>query len=137
MKFFPLIFFLVITSCHSKKMMRTLNDAKKLEINQKQFIGKPLKALLEQIKPQIKMVSVRESSAETPGAIIFKFVDSEEIKKYNKQGKYPLGITVFLKEPFYFDAKNKPKGKKLSWTEEDTKKYGNLTVTGIRVFGNN
>ncbi|MEO8852636.1 MAG: hypothetical protein ABI359_02600, partial [Ginsengibacter sp.] len=35
-------------------MMRTLNDYKKLEINEKQFIGKPLKVLLDQIDPQIK-----------------------------------------------------------------------------------
>lgn len=43
-----------IYSCNAQKMMRTINDAKKLQINKNEFVGKPFSKLLGQIKPEIK-----------------------------------------------------------------------------------
>ena len=37
-------------------MVQTPNDAHKLKINEQQFIHKPLKNLLKEIKPEIKTV---------------------------------------------------------------------------------
>ena len=68
--------------------MRTVNDAPKIQSNKQAFIGRPLKDLLKEILPQIKMVTIRESSIERLRAFTFKFVDSNEIKSYNIAKKY-------------------------------------------------
>lgn len=124
-------------SCKSQQIMRTLNDAQKLQSNKRFFIGKPLYTLLKEIAPEIKTALVRESSAENLGAFIFRFVDRENQKKYNKDRKFPLGITVFVKEKLECNPADKPMGEREKWTKKDEKKYGNLTVMDIRVYGEN
>ena|ERR1035437_4765672 len=132
------LFLLATTwSCNEQHMMRTLNDAQKLQTNKQLFIGKPLKKLLKEIKPEIKMVLVRESWAEAIGVIIFKFVDREGYKKYNKEGKVPLGVNVMIKEKLEWDKSDKPLADREKWTKEDAKKYGDLTIVDIRVYGEN
>ena len=132
------IIFLLTTNfcCHYQQIMRTVKDAQKLQTNKKSFIGKPLKNLLKEVGPEIKMVFVEPDRAD--GAlsyIMFKFVDREGQKIYNREHKIPLGITVFVKEKFEWDKSNKPLAEREKWTKEDEKKYGNLTVLDIRVYG--
>jgi hypothetical protein len=71
------------------------------------------------------------------GSLVFIFIDSEEYKKYNKEGKVPLGIIVFVKESFEWDKSNKPLDERRNWTNEDADKYGNLTIVDIRISEKN
>jgi len=117
-------------------MMRTVSDAQKLKTNEQLFIGKPLKTLLKEIKPEIKMVFVESKRAD--GAlsyIVFRFVDRQTWQKEYGEGKTPLGIRVFIKEHFEWDKTDKSPAERLSWTKEDAKKYGDLTIVAIRVYG--
>jgi hypothetical protein len=129
-----LIFLVVVNySCHAPRIMQTVNDAQKLQANEQLFIDRPLKTLLKEIGPEIKLVSVEGKRAD--GAIsyiIFKFTDWEERKKYNLAGKTPLTIIVRIKERFEW---NKPREEMFKWTREDAKKYGSLTIASIGVVG--
>ena len=51
--FFIFILINAFTTCQAQKMMRTVNDAVKLENNKQQFIGKPLKVLLDQDRKSV------------------------------------------------------------------------------------
>lgn len=140
LKIFAIALLIAITvSGYSQQMMRTLNDAQKLKANEKSFIGKPLKTLLKEIGPEIKMVSANPSTSNQTqlGYLIFRFVDAKKYDSCRAKKKYPLQITVFVKEPFEWDYKSRPREKIFSWTKEDMEKLGSLTVLGIRVFGEN
>ena len=82
--------------------MQTQNDAKKLKANEQLFINKPLKTLLKEIKPEIKMVTATPSKniQSRIGYFIFRFVDTRRYDSSRQKGKYPQQITVFVKEPF-------------------------------------
>ena len=71
------------------------------------------------------------------GYFIFRFVEARKYDSSRMNEKTPIQITVFVKEPFEWDKRNTSIEKKFSWTKEDIKKYGNLTVVGIRVSGEN
>ena len=114
--------------------MRTIDDAHKIESHKQKFIGKPLIYLLREIRPQIKMVTIRESSIHGLGAFIFKFVDSNEIKSYNKAKKYPIRITVFVAGKVK-NKTNQSLYEKEKWSKEDERIYGNLTIVNVAVFG--
>lgn len=42
-----------------------------------------------------------------------------------------------LKEPFVWDLQSRPEKTKFIWTKGDFERLKNLTVIGIRVFGDN
>ena len=128
---------ILTTSCNGQQIMKTLsvNDAKKLKINKERFINKPLKELLLEIHPKIKMVTARSSGGEGAGRFSFRFVDLNQDHKIGEKGKTSLRITVYIKEAFVWDNKKSLDGKKLGWDKEDEKTYGNLTVIGIDVSG--
>lgn len=119
--------------------MNTFADAKKLKANEQLFVEKPLKDLLKEIKPEIKMVNANPSENNTTrlGYLIFRFVDIQTFDSLRSKGKYPLQITVFVKEPFIWDIQSRPEKIKFTWTKEDFERLKNLTVVGIRVFGEN
>jgi hypothetical protein len=118
------------------QLMKTEADAPKLKANEQLFVNKPLHVLLQEIGPAIKMVSANPSSSNQTrlGYFIFRFVDSKKYDSCKYAKKYPLQITVFVKEPFVWDLAKKPAGKKFDWTPGDVAKYKNLTVVGIRLF---
>lgn len=117
---------------------KTVNDAQKIKENQFQFINKPLKYLLKEIKPQIKCVTASPSINiySSVGYFIFNFVDYKHKEKLESQNQIPVTIVVYVKENFDWDFKKRPKEKKMVWTPEDVKNYENLTIVGLRVYGN-
>lgn len=126
----------IYSSCYSQQIMRSVGDAQNLLSKKRLFIGQPLSTLLKEIKPEIKMVFAEGNRAD--GALsylVFNFVDREGQKKYTKEGKKSLRITVFLKERFVWSKSDKPVAEGEKWTKEDAKKYGNLTVVDFRVSG--
>ena len=134
---FLILIFSATVSCHLQQLVQTSNDAKKIKENEKLFIGKPLKNLLKEIKPEIKMAygdpSINIQSK--VGYFRFKFVDFKQNNSLKANGKMPVSIIVYVKENFDWDFQKRPKGKELQWTKEDEKKYGDLTIVAFRVYG--
>jgi hypothetical protein len=130
-KTLAVLFLLVSSSCKAQQMVQTPNDAHKLKINEQQFLNKPLKHLLTEIKPEIKTAF---GTLDFPSYFSFRFIDSEEIKRRPLENN-SLGLYVYVKEPIEWDFDKRAKGKEFLWTKEDVEKYGNLTVIRIRVIG--
>ncbi|SHF98155.1 hypothetical protein SAMN05444396_103238 [Flavobacterium segetis] len=130
-KTLAILFLLVHSSCKAQQMVQTPNDAHKLKINEQQFLNKPLKYLLNEIKPEIKTAF---GTLDFPSYFSFRFIDSEEIRRRPVENN-SLGLYVYVKEPIEWDFDKRPKGKEFLWTKEDVEKYGNFTVIRIRVIG--
>ena len=128
-KTLAILFLLVYSSCKAQQMVQTPNDAHKLKINEQQFLNKPLKYLLNEIKPEIKTAF---GTLDFPSYFSFRFIDSEEIKRRSLENN---SLYVYVKEPIEWDFDKRTKGKEFLWTKEDVEKYGNLTVIRIRVIG--
>jgi len=127
--------FVTVISCKAQ-MVQTVDDAKKLEINQDKFVGKPLSNLLRQIKPEIKRALILPEVGAN-SYIVFNFLDNSEYNKYKANGKTPLTIRLYIKGPFKSYALDKPIENRYDWTKDDEQKYKDLIVTGIRVYGEN
>ncbi|PWA05282.1 hypothetical protein [Flavobacterium laiguense] len=127
-----ILFLFINSSCKAQQMVQTPNDAHKLKINEQQFINKPLKNLLKEIKPEIKTASAENGF---PSYFSFSFIDYEEFKNGRAIGKNHLGIYIYVKEQIDWNFDKRPIGKELTWTKEDIEKYGNLTVVRIKVIG--
>jgi hypothetical protein len=113
--------------------MTTVKDALKIKENDSLFIDKPLRKVLNEIVPEIKLVFAESNRAHNAlSYFIFKFVSREEYNKYIAANKRPVTILVYVKENFDW---NKSKENMLQWTKEDAETYGNLTVYRIGVLG--
>ncbi|MDQ6608950.1 MAG: hypothetical protein M3Y85_03925 [Bacteroidota bacterium] len=123
-------------SCCSQPIMRSLNDISKIKANQQNYTGKPLANLLQDIEPSILRVTVtsRKDSTGNPGYFYFRFLNNKVEDSISKAGGFPMGLVVYIKEPFTWDYKSRPADKKFSWTPEDVKHYGHLTIERLRVF---
>ncbi len=138
---FLVAFLFAITSCNTQKLVLKVNDAKKLEANEDNFIGKPLKNVLSQIKPKIKFVygNPENTWAGATGGTYFTFyfVDKEDGKKRISVNDIPTHITVqFQLEPTN-NRRPFPKGGIKEWTKKETKEYGDMIIINIFVLGEN
>ena len=136
-KFLLSFFLLSTTSCVAQKMVQRIGDAKELQLNEKQFIGKPLKVLLDQIEPQIKSAigNPDSKSKETSPMIAFYFVDKNEFRYRKGRGEKPMHISVLLQPAI--DKSYPPLSGANPWTEEQAKAYGDMIVTKLWISGKN
>jgi hypothetical protein len=136
---FLVAFLFAITSCNTQKLVLKVNDAKKLEANKDNFIGKPLKKVLSEIKPKIKYVYgiPENTSAEAIGGTYFTFyfVDKEDGKKRINVNDIPTQITIRFKLEKLNTRKPVPKEGLTKWTEKETKEYGDMFIQNIDVSG--
>ncbi len=130
LKILAILFILANYSCTAQQMVQTPEDTYKLKTNEQQFINKPLKNLLKEVKPEIKTVV---ATLDYPSYFAFKFISPKEINR-KVIGRKLISFYVYVKEPFEWDFNNRPKGKEYSWTKEDVEKYGNLTIIRIKVI---
>ena len=131
--FFLALFTMTLYS-YSQPLIQTPRDAYKLK-NDSSFRGKPLKTLLKEIGPEIKMVFVGNVSWEEGLAYLnFYFEDWLDKSKERQRctGGYPLRIRVMIKESFDW---KKPQEDKFKWTQTDAERLANLTIAYIRVSG--
>ncbi|MEY2916722.1 MAG: hypothetical protein RIS73_436 [Bacteroidota bacterium] len=132
---------LLSASCQAQKLVQGVNDAKKLETNKENFIGKPLKNLLTQIIPKIKFVygnpENKWAGANGGTYLNFHFIDKEQGRKKINNKQNPTAIII----EFTLDENNKhkplPKGGLKEWTSENTNEYGDMIIANIRVIGGN
>ena len=122
--------FLINYSCKAQQLVQTTADVPKLKTNEQQFINKPLKDLLKEIKPEIKMAF---GNIGDPCFFTFRFIDIEETKRLRSENA--LFLYVYVKEPLDWYFEKREKGKEYQWTKEDVEKYGNLTVIRIKIGG--
>jgi len=132
-------FLLAITSCNTQRLVVKVNDAKKLEANKDNFIGKPLKNVLSQIKPKIKYVFGNPQNTLAGGIggtyFTFHFVDKEEMKKrFNNK---PTRITLKFQLEKTNNRRPFPEGGINEWTKKETKEYGDMLIINIYVGGEN
>lgn len=125
-----LLLLIVNTSCKAQ-MVQIPADVYKLKENEQQFINKPLKDLLKEIKPEIKLVNAEINQQ---SYFSFYFISRDELMKKSTE-TIPLGFYVYIKEPLDWDFDKRPKESQYKWTKEDLEKYGNLTVTRIKIRG--
>lgn len=131
LKISAIVFLLINYSCKAQ-MVQTTKDVYLLKANEQQFINKPLKDLLNEIKPKI-----RTGSASNEGGnqyFSFKFRTMEQGKKNEGNWEDRVSLYVYVKEPIDWKWEKRPKGNELLWTKEDAEKYDNLTVVRIKVI---
>jgi len=127
-----ILLLLINSSCKTPQIVQTSNDAYKLKENEQQFLNKPLKNLLKEIKLEIK---IAYGKLDYPSYFAFRFVSKEEIQRRNFDETH-LGLYIFVKEPITEWSNGKrPKEIEYQWTKEDLKKYGDFTVIEIKVIG--
>ncbi|WP_316635446.1 hypothetical protein [uncultured Flavobacterium sp.] len=130
-KTLAMLLFLISYGCQAQQMVQTTDDAYKLKVNQQQFINKPLKEVLKEIKPEIK--TAFGNNEEGHSFFSFFFLSPEE-SKHKVIGRKHANIYIYVKEPIDWNFDKRSKGKEYNWTKEDVEKYGNLIVTRIRVI---
>lgn len=118
-------------SCKGQQMVQTTKDVNKLKINEQQFINKPLKYLLKELKPQIKSANAINDN---PYFFNFRFRTPEQQIKNEGSQEDRVSLYVYVKEPIDWVWEQRPKGNELIWTKEDAEKYGNLIVVRIKVY---
>ncbi|KQW99455.1 hypothetical protein [Flavobacterium sp. Root420] len=121
----------IISSCQAQQLVQVPNDAYKLKTNEQNFINKPLKDVLKEIKPEVKFVL---GTTDSPSYFTFRFKNREELNKAANNTD-AIGLHIYVKEPLNWHFDQRPKGKEYEWTKEDLEKYGNLTVIRIKVTG--
>ena len=126
-------------SCAQTIMMKTTSDAKKIEINKKEFIGKPLNYFLKHINVEIKSIKpVPNKNLKEVNRISFLFVSKEQYKNDNRDiSEKPTRITVIFNQNWDLIGE-KCTYKKIGcteWTKEDEKNLGDLIVYDIEVIG--
>ncbi len=115
--------------------MRSLADVKKIKANEKIYLNRPLSYLLKDIQPRITSVLPSPSNNNNIrlGSLTFRFQDTVTMQRLRNAGKLPVSITVFVKEPFEWNFKNREAAKKFAWMPEDFERLKNMTVVGIRI----
>ena len=135
------IILISIASCQAPKLVGNIQEAKKLEVNKEKFIGRPLKELLSEIEPKIKLVfgNPENKTGHVSGgtSMSFYFVEKTEAKKIDGSGGTPIHITI----QFELEPSNKrrpfPEGGLNKWTKKETMEYGSMIIRKFRVYGEN
>lgn len=130
LKIFAILFLLINYGCKAQQMVQATKDLHLLKNNEQQFINKPLKNLLKEIKPEIKNVL---GTIGDPSYFAFNFISRDEIKR-KVIGRKHINLYVYVKEPLDWDFNKRPQGKEYLWSKEDVEKYENLTVIRIKVI---
>ncbi len=131
-----ILFMLLASSC-SGQIMKTLDEAQTLKDSSQKFIGKPLKYLLKEIKPEIKMAIADPSSSNQTrlGVIMLMFVDPKDYYQLRNKGKSPLRIVIRVKEYFDWNRQYLPIEERQKWSKEDAERLGDFTILAMRVSG--
>ncbi|MBZ4036838.1 hypothetical protein K6T82_18860 [Flavobacterium sp. 17A] len=111
-------------------MVENINELYKLKNNEQLFINRPLKNLLQEIKPQIKTAHVFN---EDYFFFIFKFSTIEQQKTDQGSILDRVALFVYVKDFIPWGWEERPKGDELNWTANDSEKFGNFIVTNVSI----
>lgn len=119
-----------------QRLVKKESDAKLLIAQQDRFINKPLKMLLNEIKPAIKYAYGEDAKDHgMPAYFTFKFVSKHQSDSLLHKGLANIVIQAYVKEKCidWYENKKRNKEPYFSWTDNDTRNYGSFTVIAIRV----
>ena len=140
-KTFTLIIVLLSFMACSQTTMKSIGDAKKLEINKKNFVGKPLSYLLKNIDVEIKsIIPFPNKNLKEINRLSLLFVNKEIYKKSTSEISIkPTRITIVFNQNWEFQGEKCTYEKPgcTEWTKEDEKKLGQLIISDIYVTGKN
>ncbi|WP_156809693.1 hypothetical protein [Riemerella columbina] len=130
-------------SCAQSVTMNKLSDAKKIELNKKEFIGKPLKYLLSTIKVPIKSIQAfpNKNKNEINSLTIRYTTYSEYRKTWDKKiDDRPIQLRIEFNQNWdklgnLCSPKENPQC--AEWLPEDEKNLGDLIIYDIAVLGKN
>lgn len=111
---------------YSQQLVQNIGDLYRLKENESQFLNKPLKDLLKEIKPEIKVAFAYND----PSMFDFRFITTEQRRK--KEGNR-VSLFVYVRDLIDWRWDKRPKDKETVWSKEDPEKYGNLIVTHISI----
>ncbi|MFH7016860.1 hypothetical protein [Flavobacterium sp. FlaQc-47] len=114
---------------YSQQLVQNINDIYRLKEYEAIFVNKPLKDLIKEIKPEIKIAFPNNQNP----SFDFRFVTHEQLRK--DEGTIAENVSLFVGVNDFIDWnwETRPKGKEPVWTKEDAEKYGNLIVTRINI----
>lgn len=121
---------LLISAIGQAQMVKKVEDIDKLDSNKTCFVGKTVKHLLSEIKPQITMVKLIPgiTGIRTSSLTLF-FIPITEYTKYENEhhGQPPYIRVIVDKNDFEYNFKG------LEWTKTMADKFSNYIVEDIRV----
>ncbi|RKR10057.1 hypothetical protein C8C83_1725 [Flavobacterium sp. 90] len=126
-------FVIVLFACYNaygQQLVQTISDVYKLKENKDQFINKPLKDLLKEIKPPIKTAHVFNDDYPL---FIFKFTTIEQQRKDEGSISDRISLFVYVKNPIPWNWSGRAKGSELNWTVDDKLKFSDFIVTNISI----
>lgn len=113
---------------YSQQLVQNISDFYRLKENEAIFINKPLKDLLKEIRPEIKIVIPYND----PPVFDFRFITSEQLSK-DENSPENIALFIYVKDIIHWKWENRPKDKETNWTKEDVEKYGDMIVTRISI----
>ncbi|MGC4128632.1 MAG: hypothetical protein QM564_03555 [Bergeyella sp.] len=133
-------FILIVNlSCAQTVTMKSLSDAKKLELNKKEFVGKSLGYFLKHIGLEIKSIKpAPNKNLSEVNRISFMFVPYNQYRNDRRDiTEKPTTITVVFNQNWdllgnrcRYDIQGCTE-----WTKEDEKRLGDLIIYDIYVLG--
>lgn len=139
-KFLTFISLLIFNISCAQTTMKSIIDAKKIELNKSEFIGKPLSYLLSKMKVQIKStLPAPNKNKNEINRITFRYISDYDYRKTSsKQIKdRPTQLTVVFNQNWDFlgDVCKNTNPNCNNWTREDEENLGDLIVYDIYVIG--
>lgn len=128
-KSITIILCLLNTNSFAQQLVQNINDISRLKDNEATFINKPLKDLLKEIKPEIKIAF----PSNDPPSFDFRFLTADQLRKNEGTTVENVALFVDVKDFVDWNWENRPKGKEPNWTKDDAEKYGNLIIVGIEI----
>ncbi|MEC5394754.1 hypothetical protein [Bergeyella sp. RCAD1439] len=129
-------------SCSQQLQMKTLSDAKKIELNKKEFVGKKLNYLLKNVNIEIQsVIPMPNKKVNEVNRLSFLFVPIDTYKKaYGTPLSKPTRLVVIFNQNWDFIGQRCYPNKNpqcAEWLPEDEKNLGDLIVYDIIVLGKN
>lgn len=131
---------LIANSSCAQTTMKSITNAKKIELNKSEFIGKPLRYLRSNMNVEIKStLPAPNKNRNEINRITFRYISDYEYRKTSsKQIKdRPTQLTVVFNQNWDFLGKvcKNTEPNCNNWTKEDEKNLGDLIVYDIYVLG--
>ena len=119
----------------SRPIVKTPFDLQVICTQDHKFIGKPLKYLVGAIKPKIEFVMAQGGGSEQSARMSFFFIPRERYERLRSRNV--IRITMFFRKKFEwpFEERMKRAAGPFVWDENDLKRYGNMIVGAIRIYG--
>jgi hypothetical protein len=127
------LIFMFNYSCKAQQLVQTTTDVQKLKTNEQQFINKPLKLLLKEIKPEIKSAWVTNEEGYSYFSFRFRTISEQDKNIGSRDDKVALYVYV-NSQVVDLDFEKRVKKQDNILTKIFIQKYENLIVQRIKVI---